>query len=88
MGASLVAQKVRHLPAMQETRVWSLDQEDPLEKDMASHSSTVAWRIQCMEEPSGSDGKEPACNVGDLGWEDLLEKEMVTHSRLLAWRIP
>ena len=37
---------------------------------------------------SGSDGKESACNVGDLGWEDPLEKEMTTYSHILAWRIP
>ena len=40
--ASLVAQMVKHLPAMQETRVQSLDREDPLEKEMATHSSTLA----------------------------------------------
>ena len=38
--------------------------------------------------PCGSAGKEPACNVGDLGWEDPLEKEKATHSSILAWRIP
>ena len=41
--------------------------------------------------PGGSDGKESACNVGDLGslgWEDPLEKEMATHSSILAWEIP
>ena len=43
MGASLVAQMVKHLPAMQETQVRSLGQEHPLEK-VATHSRTVAWR--------------------------------------------
>ena len=43
--ASLVAQKVKHLPAMQETWVRSLGQEDPLEKEMATYSSILAWRI-------------------------------------------
>ena len=43
--ASLVAQKVKHLAAMQETQVRSLGQEDPLEKEMATHSSTFAWKI-------------------------------------------
>ena len=38
--------------------------------------------------PGGSDGKESACNAGDLGQEDPLEKEMATHSIILAWRIP
>ena len=42
---------VKSLPAMQETRVQSLGQEDPLEKEMANHSSILAWRIPKMEEP-------------------------------------
>ena len=44
---------VKHLPTMRETRVRSLDREDPLEKEMATHSSTLAWRIPWMEEPGG-----------------------------------
>ena len=44
---------VKRLPAMRETRVWSLGQEDPLEKEMATHSSTLAWKIPWMEEPGG-----------------------------------
>ena len=51
MGASLVAQRLKHLPGMQETRVRSQGQEDPLEKEMAIHSSTLAWRIPGREEP-------------------------------------
>ena len=47
---SLVAQMVKHLPAMQETQVGSLGLEDPLEKEMATHSSTLAWKIPWMEE--------------------------------------
>ena len=43
--ALLVAQTVKRLPAMWETRVRSLGQEDPLEKEMATHSSTLAWKI-------------------------------------------
>ena len=43
--ACLVAQMVKNLPAMQETWVWSLGQEDPLEKGMVTHSSILAWRI-------------------------------------------
>ena len=42
---------VKCLPTMQETQVRSLGQEDPLEKEMAPHSSTLAWKIQWMEEP-------------------------------------
>ena len=44
-GGFLVAQMVKSLPAMQETQVWSLGQEDPLEKGMATHSSILVWRI-------------------------------------------
>ena len=51
--ASLVAQMMKSLSAMQETQVQSLGQEDPLEKRMASHSSILAWRIPRREEPSG-----------------------------------
>ena len=50
-GASLVVQMVMNLPAMQETQVRSLGQEDPLEKEMATHSSILAWRIPWTEEP-------------------------------------
>ena len=44
---------VNCLPAIQETWVQSLDQEDPLEKEMTTHSSTLAWKIPWMEEPGG-----------------------------------
>ena len=46
-----MAQRVKCLSAMQETRVQSLGGEDPLEKEMATHSSTIAWKIPWMEEP-------------------------------------
>ena len=46
-----MAQTVKHLPAMWETQVRSLGQEDPLDKAMAPHSSTLAWKIPWMEEP-------------------------------------
>ena len=51
--ASLVAQTVKHLPAMQETWVRSLGREDPPEKGMATHSSILAWRIPWTGEPGG-----------------------------------
>ena len=51
LGASLVAQTVKRLPAMRETRVRFLGREDPLEKEMAIHSSILAWKIPWMEEP-------------------------------------
>ena len=47
----MVAQMVKNMPAMQETQVRSLDREDPLEKKMATHSSTLAWKIPWTEEP-------------------------------------
>ena len=73
-----MAQMVKDIPAMQKTRVRSLDQEDSLEKGQATHSSILAWRIPWTEEPGGfksfwgvfpggSDGKESALNAGDLG---------------------
>ena len=49
--ASLVAHRLKRLTPMQETRVQSLGQEDPLEKEMATHSSILAWRISWTEEP-------------------------------------
>ena len=49
--APLVVQRLKHLPAMWETQVRSLDREDPLEKEMATHSSILAWRIPWMEGP-------------------------------------
>ena len=77
---------VKSLPAMQETWVQSLDLEDPLEKEMATHSrilgaSLVAQMVKNL----------PAMQetwVQSLDLEDLLEKEMATHSSSLAWKIP
>ena len=51
--ASLIAQMVKNLPAMQETQVEFLGQEDPLEKGMATHSSVLAWRIPWTKKPDG-----------------------------------
>ena len=50
---SLVAQSVKDLPAVQETQVQSLGWEEPLEKEMATHSSILAWKISWTEEPGG-----------------------------------
>ena len=62
--ASLVTQMVKNLPAMQETQVRSLDQEDSLEKDTATHMSILAWRIPWSKEP---------------GRLQSMESEMVRH---------
>ena len=51
VSTSLIAQSVKNLPAMQETWVRFLSQEDPLEKEMAIHSSIIAWEIPWTEEP-------------------------------------
>ena len=51
--ASLVAQRLKRVPLIWENWVRSLGQEDPLEKEMATHSSILAWRIPWMEEPGG-----------------------------------
>ena len=50
---SLVAQMIKRLPTIQETQIRSLGWEDPLEKEMATYSSTLAWKISWMEEPGG-----------------------------------
>ena len=59
--ASLVAQQVMNLPAMQETWVQSLGWEDPLEKEMATHFSILAWRILWTEEPG---------RLQSMGWQE------------------
>ena len=53
-----MAQMVKSLPAIRETQVWSLGREDPLEKEMATHSSILAWRIPWTEEPAGLQSME------------------------------
>ena len=50
---TLEAQRLKHLPAMRETWIRSLGGEDPLEKEMATHSSILTWRIPWMEELGG-----------------------------------
>ena len=58
LGASLVVQMVKNLPAVQETQIQSQGQEDPLEKGMATYSSILAWRIPWTEEPGGLQSME------------------------------
>ena len=58
MRASLRAQLIKNLPAVQETLVRSLVQEDPLEKEMATHSCILAWRIPWTEQPGGLQSME------------------------------
>ena len=61
-----MAQTVKHLPAMWETQVQSLGREDPLEKEMATHSSILAWRIPWMEESGG-----PTVHAVAKSWTQL-----------------
>ena len=90
---SLVAQMVKSLPAIQETRVRSLVQEDPMEKEMATCSSILAWSIQWTEELGGlqSMGSQSRIGLSDFTFTfyfHALEKEMATCSSILAWRVP
>ena len=79
---------------MQEMWVRSLSQEDPLEKEMATHSSTLAWKIPWMEEPGRLQSMGSLTVRHDWATSlslftfHALEKEMATHSSVLAWRIP
>ena len=69
----MAAQMVKNLPAMQETQVWLLDQEDPWEKRMATHSSIIAWRIIWTE---------------DLGWLLSMGSQSVGHDWVTNTLIP
>ena len=82
--ASLVAQMVKHLPAMQETQIQSLVREDTLEKDMATHSSTLAWKISWTEEP-GRLQSMGSQRVGHDFSRDLLPGALGT--RVVKWRV-
>ena len=68
-----MAQMVKRLPAMQETRVWSLSQKDPLEKEMATDSHTLAWKILWMEEPG---------RLQSMGWKESDTTEWPHHSTI------
>ena len=63
---------VKHLPAMQETQIQSLVREDPLEKEMATHSSILAWKISWTEEPGGLQSMGLSQRVGHDFSRDLL----------------
>ena len=69
--ASLVAQMVKHLPAMKETWVQSLGREDPLEKEIAAHSSILAWRSPRTEEPD---------RLESMGYTESDMTEWLTHA--------
>ena len=75
MGASLVAQLVEKLPAVQEIRDQSLGQEDPLEKEMTTPSSILAWRTPWTEEPGGP---QP-CGRKESGTTEQLTLLLIDH---------
>ena len=85
----------KNLPATQrtqETWVQSLGGEDPLEEDMATHSSILSWKIPWTEKPGllQSMGSKSQTGLSDFTFTfhfHALEKEMATHSSVLAWRI-
>ena len=88
-----MAQRLKHLPGMWETQVRSLGWEDPLEKAMAPHSSTLAWRIPWTEGPwtTVHGVAQSQTRLRDFTFTlhfHALEQEMATHSSVLAWRIP
>ena len=80
-SASLVAQMVKSLPAVRETRVRSLGWKIPLEKEMATHSSILAWKIPWMEKPGGLQSMG-SLRVGHSRVTSL------SLSSILTWRIP
>ena len=81
-GSSLVVQMVKCLPAMQKTQIQSLGQEDPLEKEMAPHSSTLAWKILWTEEP----GRLPSMESQRVGhdWVTSLYLYFTFNGRTVA----
>ena len=78
-----MAQTVKRLPALQETRVRSLGWEDPLEKEMATHSSNLAWKIPWTEEPGRLQNIEPASRIYAY-LESIQVRHFVSVPRLLA----
>ena len=88
IGASLVAQLVKNLPARRETWVQSLGWEDHLEEGKATHSSILAWRVPWTNYTVHGVTKSRT-RPSDFHFSfHALEKEMATHSSVLAWRIP
>ena len=73
-STSLVAQRLKRLSAMQETRVRSLGWEDPLEEEMATHSSILAWRSSWTEKPGGlqSVGSQSRTQLSDFTFTQVL----------------
>ena len=78
----LVAQRLKRLPSMRETGVQFLGREDPLEKEMATHSSILAWKIPWTEEPGGESPGESHGRKSLIGSSPRGPKELDTTERL------
>ena len=81
IATHLPIQLVKTLPAVQETWVWSLSQEDPLEKGKASHSNILAWRISWTEDPGGLQSRESQ----ELDITEWLNHHPYTYPGLVHW---
>ena len=73
----IVAQMVKNLPTMQETPVPSLVREDPLEKEVATHSSILAWRIPLTEEPGGLQSMGSQTRLSDFHFQFTMSSQIV-----------
>ena len=73
----IVAQMVKNLPTMQETPVPSLVREDPLEKEVATHSSILAWRIPLTEEPGGLQSMGSQTQLSDFHFQFTMSSQIV-----------
>ena len=85
VGASLVSQLVKNLPAMQEAQIGSLGWEDPLEKEVATHSSTFAWRIPWTEELDRLESMGWQRVGHDCAWLSLSHIHAEYMSKRLSW---
>ena len=81
MNCVVVAQMVKHLPTMRETWVQSLGWEDPLEKEMAPHSTTLAWKIPWMEEP----GRLQSVESQRVGHDWATSLSLYTHKSRMSF---
>ena len=80
-GFSLIAQTVKNLPVVQETQVRSLDWGDPLEKEMATPSSILAWRIPWIDEPGGL--QSTASQKSDMICDETTTTLVFTHYKIV-----
>ena len=85
--ASLVAQTVKRLSTMQETRVWSLGWEDPLAKEMAIHSKTIAWKIPWTDEPGRLQAMGSSQRVGHNWATSLSLSISIPTNQLKVWAV-